>query len=218
LTISPIQAAGIMLPILCLMDLVGLWSWRGKWNRALMAKLLPSAIAGIVVGALLFHHLNGALVKALVGLLALFFSLNFWLNLWLNDRVRAPFHLPDRLSAWLWSGMSGFTSFVAHAGGAPMMIYLLPLRLDKTMLVGTLTVMFTAVNYVKVVPYVMLGQLSLPNLATALVLAPLAPIGVKLGIALHKKMDQALFYRLSYSLLLLTGLKLTWDGMAALLR
>ena len=214
LTISPIQAAGIMLPILCIMDLVGVWAWRGRWNRTLMAMLLPGAIIGILVGTLLFHQLNSAMVKALVGVLALGFSLNYWLK----GRVRALFQLPDRWSAWVWSSLSGFTSFVSHAGGPPMMIYLLPKGLEKTVLVATLTALFTTINYVKIVPYAMLGQLNVSNLATALVLAPLAPIGVKLGNWLHTKIEERLFYRLSYSFLLLTGLKLTWDGVAALVR
>lgn len=211
--IPPMQAASIMLPILCLMDVVGLWSWRDKWDRALMKRLLPASLAGIGIGTLLYHHLNDDLIKAMVGVLASVFALNYWLK----GKIRAPWHLPDRASASLWGTISGFTSFVSHAGGPPVMIYLLPKKLEKVRLVGTLTVLFTAINYTKLIPYGMLGQLNTANLATALVLAPLAPIGVKLGIWLHDKISEQLFYRLSYSFLLITGLKLAWDGTRALL-
>lgn len=117
----------------------------------------------------------------------------------------------------MWSTLSGFTSFVSHAGGPPMMIYLLPKQLEKAVLVGTLTILFTVINYTKLIPYALLGQLSADNLATAAVLAPIAPLGVKLGAWLHDRIDEKLFYRLSYGFLLLTGLKLSWDGLRHLL-
>lgn len=36
LTISPIQAAGIMLPILIVMDWVSVWSYRKTWDKSLL--------------------------------------------------------------------------------------------------------------------------------------------------------------------------------------
>ena len=213
LVISPVQAASIMLPILCVMDLVGLMTWRKRCDVRLLKLLLPGALIGILIGALLFHQLNDAVVKAMVGMMALLFALNYWLK----GRLRAPLHLPPIASAGLWSTLSGFTSFVSHAGGPPMMIYLLPKNLEKAVLVGTLTILFTLINYTKLIPYALLGQLSADNLATAAVLSPLAPVGVKLGAWLHNHIDETLFYRLSYGFFLITGIKLAWDGIAHLL-
>lgn len=213
LTISPLQAAGIMLPILCVMDLTGVRVWLNRWDRQLMAKLVPSAVVGIIIGALTFQFVNDIFLKLLIGLLALIFSLNYFLK----GRFRGPVHLPDTASAWLWSGMSGYTSFVAHAGGPPLMIYLLPKNLDKSVMVGTITIYFAAVNYVKLIPYAILGQLDTENLMTSLVLAPVAIIGVKLGVWLHHRVDGQAFSKLMYIFLFFTGLKLTWDGAAKLL-
>lgn len=213
IVIPPVQAAGIVLPILCLMDLFGFWSWRQHWDLRLFRKLMPWAVLGIIIGTLLFHQLNDAIVKTLIGVLAFLFSLNYYLK----GRLKSPWHLPDHISAALWSSLSGFTSFVSHAGGPPIMIYLLPKKLDKSTLVATLTLLFTVINYVKLAPYALLGQLSLTNLATALVLAPLAPIGVKLGMWLHTRIDATQFYRLSYAFVFITGVKLCWDGFSKLL-
>ena len=44
-------------------------------------------------------------------------------------------------------------------------------------------------------------------------LVPLAPIGVWLGIRMVKHIPQDLFYKLVYGGMLLTGLKLLWDGL-----
>lgn len=212
LVIPPVQAAGITLPILCVMDAFGFWSWRQYWDKALIRKLLPGAMLGVLLGAILFRYMNDALVQGLIGLLALLFALNYWFK----NRVRAPWHLPDHASAGLWSTLSGFTSFVSHAGGPPMMIYLLPRKLDKSVLVATLTLLFTVINYAKLLPYAWLGQLNTINLTTALVLAPLAPLGVKLGIWLHDRISEAVFYRLTYFFMLLTGLKLCWNAAGKL--
>src|SRR3546814_5961052 len=82
--------------------------------------LLPCGILGIVIGALTFQFISEAMLRLMIGVLALTFTLNHWLH----GRVRAPVKLSERASAWFWSGLSGFTSFLAHAGGPPMMIYL----------------------------------------------------------------------------------------------
>ena len=113
-----------------------------------------------------------------------------------------------------WGAVSGFTSTLAHAGGPPFAIWMLPQKLDKTVLVATSVVFFLVVNYVKLVPYAFLGQLSPPNLATALMFSPLAPIGIALGVWLHKRITERVFYAISYGLLFATGVKLIWDALA----
>lgn len=209
LVISPQQAAGIMLPILCVMDIAGIRIWAGRCDRSLLLRLLPGALIGIVLGAFSFHYVSGTLLKLMVGVLALAFTLNHWLK----GRVRVPVHLPDRASATLWSGLSGFTSFMAHAGGPPIMIYLLPRHLDRAVLLGTTTIFFAVVNYTKLVPYALLGELDFQNLSTSLVLSPLAVVGVKLGAWLHEHLNPEVFFRVLYAFLFLTGLKLCWDGL-----
>jgi uncharacterized membrane protein YfcA len=113
-----------------------------------------------------------------------------------------------------WSSLSGLTSFLAHAGSAPIMAYLLPQRLDRQVYVGTTVWFFFASNYAKIIPYAVLGQLDPGNLATALVLLPLVPVGVRLGVLVQGKVDDQMFYRISYWALLGIGLKLVYDGIA----
>jgi uncharacterized protein len=111
-----------------------------------------------------------------------------------------------------WGAVSGFTSTLAHAGGPPYAIYMLGQKVDKTLFVGTSAVFFLIVNYVKLVPYYFVGQLNLGNLTAALLFAPLAPLGVWLGVWLHRRMSQRVFLNSSYTMLLATGLKLIYDA------
>lgn len=211
LAVSPQVAAAIMLPILCLMDLANVWAYRKNWDRRNMMILIPAALIGILVGSLSFNYLSEEAVKILIALIAIGFTLDRWL------RRKSAGDQPKK-AKWLpgtfWGAISGFTSFVAHSGGPPISVFLLPQRLDKTMFVGTTVMFFIVVNYVKLIPYWLLGQFNGANLETAAVLAPVAIAGTWLGLWAHDKINEVLFYRVCYVLLLVTGLKLLWDGLS----
>lgn len=212
LVISPPQAAAILLPILCVMDLLVLHKFWGRWHRENLRIMLPAALLGVVIGGLSFHYLTEAHVRILIGLLALGFALNHWIK-----GKERPKTQPNWLSGGFWSTLAGFTSFGIHSGGPPVSVYLLPQKLHPTVFLGTTGVFFALVNYVKLIPYAMLGQLSVGNLWTSLVLLPLAPIGVSLGYYLHKKVSISQFYSLFYLFLVLTGSKLLYDGVNGLI-
>lgn len=208
LVIPPLQAAAIMLPVLCIIDLFGLRAFRGIYDRRNMPILLTGLAIGIIGGMLVFSIVPRDLIRIMIGTIAVVFSLNS-----LFGWARA---LPAATASWprgvFWSAVSGLTSFVAHAGSAPIMAYLLPQRLDRKIYVGTTVWFFFASNYAKIVPYAYLGQLDVSNLLTALVLLPLVPVGVRLGVVIQGKLDEKVFYQISYWALLGIGLKLLYDG------
>jgi uncharacterized membrane protein YfcA len=114
-----------------------------------------------------------------------------------------------------WSTISGFTSTIAHAGGPPIYAYLLPQRLERNLYVGTTVWFFFYVNYAKLVPYWLLGQLGAANLLTALALAPLVPVGVWLGAWLQRRVkSDRIFYQVCYWAMLAIGIRLIYDGIA----
>ena len=69
------------------------------------------------------------------------------------------------------------------------------------------------INLAKWIPYAWLGLLDTPNMATSLVLLPIAPIGVLVGVKLARGISPVLFYRLVYWGMFLTGVKLVWDAI-----
>ena len=213
LTISPVQAAGIMLPILVMMDMVGLYAYRGTYHWPSLRILLPSAVAGILVGYLTAAYVTDAHVRLIVGSVALLFTLNYWFG---GAKAKAA-HQPGAGSGVLWGAVSGFTSFVSHAGGPPFNMYMLPQRLNPKLLAGTAVIFFTVVNQVKLVPYYFLGQFSSGNLATSAVLFPLAIVAVSIGVWLVRRVNPADFYRFMYMAVFMVSLKLLWDGATAVL-
>lgn len=214
--ILPAEAAGIMLPILCAMDIFSVHAYRRLWSREHLKIMLPGAVVGIALGAAAFGALPVNGIRLLLGIISVTFALNQWLRL--TERIAARFAAgrgpPGAAAGVFWGAVSGFTSTLAHAGGPPYAIYMLAQRVDKTLFVGTSAVFFLIVNYAKLVPYYFLGQLNAGNLTTALLFSPLVPLGVWIGVFLHRRMSQRTFFNLSYSLLLATGLKLIWDAIA----
>ena len=213
LVVSPVQAAAILLPILCLMDIVTLWAYRGRWNIGDLKLLLPASLVGIGVGTWSFEYLSADAIRLCVGVVAVAFTLHYWIRRLLPGG-NAPPDLP-RWTAVPAAGVAGFTSFIAHAGGPPLNMYLLRRPLDRTAFVGTTAVFFALVNYVKLIPYGFLGQLSAANLATSVALAVFAPVGVYLGVWLHRRVSDRTFFGFVYVFLFILGLRLIGDGMTS---
>ena len=213
LVISPVQAAAILLPILCVMDIIALWKFRGKWILPELKILLPASLLGIIVGTLLFEHMSTAVVRLIIGTVAIAFTAHYWIN---KRRARG-IQLKDYPQSYgLAAGsVAGFTSFVAHSGGPPISMYLLRRSLDRTGFAATSIVFFAVVNYVKLIPYGWLGQLDADNLATSAALVVLAPIGVLIGAWLHSRVSDKFFFAFVYVLLFIVGLKLVYDGVSA---
>jgi len=214
LVMSPLQAAAILLPILCLMDLLSLWAYRGKWVVPELTVLIPASLIGIAAGTLLFGFMSTGVVKLIIGLVALLFTVHHWLG---RRRNRTGNIRPVPRGVGVVGGaVAGFTSFIAHAGGPPVSMYLLRRPLHKTQFVATTVVFFAVVNYVKLIPYGFLGQLAADNLVASLVLAPFAPVGVGIGVWLHNNVSDRLFFRFVYLLLFVVALKLVSDGVGTL--
>ena len=182
------------------------------WGAADLAWTFVIAAIGILIGWLTASLVREEHVALIVGIVALAFAADFWTG---QKREGAPGRSIPK--GGFWGMVAGFTSFVAHAGGPPFQVYMLPQRLDKTLYVGTSVVFFWAVNLIKVPPYLALGQFDTTNLTTALVLMPLAPIGIMLGVRLHHVIPEEPFYRLCYAGVTLVGIKLVYDAASGMI-
>jgi uncharacterized membrane protein YfcA len=202
------QAAAVLLPVLLVIDVIGLKRLWAERDADLLRLLLPAGLLGVAIGTLSFGMLSGKTVVAIVGAMTLLFLAQ---RLLIPPRVGpAP---PRRPLGIALAVTSGFTSFVAHAGGPPISAYVLPLRLSPIRFTATMAVFFAAVNLAKVPPYAWLGLIDARNIATSVLLMSLAPVGVLLGIQLTRRIDPRWFYRIAYTGMFLTGIKLLWDGL-----
>ncbi|RZI76814.1 MAG: sulfite exporter TauE/SafE family protein [Variovorax sp.] len=210
LAVTVPEAAAILMPVLLLMDVIGLAAFRRDFDRQLLMFLIPCGLVGTVVGTLLFRVLPAHTVAGLVGVFTLLFLAQ---RLLFPPRPDAA--PPSRAVGAVLTVLSGFTSFIAHAGGPPVNAYVIPLKLSPVVFTATMAYFFFVVNLSKWVPYAWLGLLDWRNLATSLVLLPLAPVGVWFGVLIARRISARWFYRALYFGMLLTGLKLIWDGFIA---
>lgn len=208
LVIDPIRAAAIMLPILLVMDAFAVRAWWRSWDPKNLRTMIPGAALGTLIGFATFRMLSTDAMRLLVGGIALTISIG-----WFAARSMPQ---PKPSSLWrgtFWSTLSGFTSFSIHAGGPPAQVYLLSQQLDKSTFQATTVAFFFIVNWLKLPFYASLDQLDFDNLSTSLVLAPLAPVGIRLGGILHHRIDERVFYRVVYASLIVIGAKLIYDGL-----
>ncbi len=207
----PIQAAAVLLPILIAMDVVGVWAYRQDWDKRNLLVLIPSAALGIAIGWATAAYVTDAAVRLIVGTIGLIFTIDYFLKL------RPHGGGGGTLSGLFWGIITGFVSFVSHAGSPPFQIYVMPQRLAPVIYAGTSAMLFAAVNLLKVGPYLALGQFDRTNLAASLALVPLAPVGIYAGLWMVKHIPAEPFYRLAYALLAVVSVKLILDGLAPLL-
>jgi uncharacterized membrane protein YfcA len=208
LVTSPVRAAALLLPIFVISDWFGLYAYRRDFDKRIMQIVIPAGLAGIGLGWLSSSVVPERMVGLFIGVIGIAFCVNAW-------RMRGQFVAPrpaDVPRGLFWGVISGFTSFVAHSGGPPYQIYVLPQQLPKMVFAGTTTLIFALFNMVKLLPYWQLGQLDLANLKLSLLLMPVAVAGTFIGVRLVRVIPQHTFYRLIYSALFLLSIKLVIDG------
>lgn len=209
LVISPVTAAGLLLPVYVVSDMFGLYAYRHAYDKRVLAIVVPGMIVGVAIGWATAHIVPEWAVTALVGLIGLVFAGNQLVRRNLPSEPRQPQVAPGLF----WGTVAGITSFVSHSGGPPYQVYTLPLNMSKMIYAGTATIAFAIVNAVKLIPYYALGQLNPANMKVAVLLMPVAAVSVFLGVRLVKWLPERLFFQLVTWALLILSLKLIWDGL-----
>jgi uncharacterized protein len=212
--ISPVQAAAITLPILVVQDWVGVYAFRREVDKRNLAILMPAAAVGVVLAWLMAAKVNEEVVRLAVGLVAVgFVALTV-----VRERLFAATGpaRADIAPGVFWGAVSGFASFVSHAGGPPFLVYTAPQKLDAKVFAGTSVLFFAAVNLMKVPPYLLLGQFSRANLIASLALLPLAIVSTLAGVWVVRRVPAAKFYNIVLAVTGALGLKLIYDAVRAL--
>jgi uncharacterized protein len=208
------EVVAILLPVLCLTDLLALWQYRGQWNWPLLRLAIPASFIGVGAGALAIHHLGEVWLRLAVGLI----SVDFARRRMLGSRRAAAVAQTDAVQAAprlrpascvFWGATSGFTSFMANAGEPALTMYLLPFRLSNSCFAGTAAAFFAVVNLTKLMSFSMLGLFT----RTTLLLTPVAVLCTYAGIRLNHRLNATLFHQLSCAILLVIGVRLIYTSL-----
>lgn len=216
LALPPMQAAAIMLPVLIVQDMVGLWAYRGDFDRRALKLLLTGAVIGTGLATLLATLVPQGAITLVVGLIALWFAGLYWLRRMCGTKEAVALRRSDA-NGIFWGTICGITSFVSHAGAPPAQAHLMPLRLSPPQFAGTLTWLFAAINLLKLGPYLWLGQFTRENLIGSAALVPVAATATMAGVLLVRRIRPTVFYPVIYGLLFLVGIKLASDALRLLI-
>jgi uncharacterized protein len=212
LAMDPITAGALLAPLFIAMDLAALRYWKpSTWSKPDLVLLVPAMVVGIAIGFAILSMVDRALLAIAIAVITLGFAV-----LWFAGGGKVEQRPRSAAKALACGTASGITTMVAHAGGPPLAMYLLPLGLPKHLYAGTTSLYFTVANAIKAGPWLFLGQ---PTRATWLLMAlclPAIPLGIWSGWRLHERLDQKQMYRACYALLVVTALKLLYDGVSGL--
>ena len=206
LAISPTQAAGLLLPLLLVMDAFAVKAWWGKHDSAEVWRFVPGLFIGVTVGTLLFGSLSEQGVRLVLGVITLLFAAYMLLKPVAKKPISVRWALPA-------ASVCGFTSFMAHAGAPPINVYLLPRKYPKETFIATCAVSFAVVNVIKLGPYIWLGEVNVTSAWASLLLVPVAWAGVRSGLWLQSRVNETLFFRLVIVAMFIVGFNLMWQAL-----
>lgn len=210
LAMDPLQAGALLAPLFLVMDLFAFRYWKpSTWSWDELKVVLPTLPLGIALGAWLIAVLPKNWVAISMAVVTLAFAAKWFLG---RGKVEArPHSAPRGLAAGF---LSGITTMLAHSGGPPIAMYLLPLRFPKAIYAGTTTVFFFVANICKVGPWLVVAGPTAGTWWLTAFCLPFCPFGVWLGWVMHRRLDERKLYFGCYCLLVATGFKLLWDGLA----
>ena len=212
LVIPPGQALALMLPLLMVMDAASLRPYWGQWDRTAARLLIVGGMPGVALGWVLLARVDADLFRLLIGAIAVGFVG------WQAGRTAGLLVVRPRpvgpAAGLFWGFLAGFTSFVSHAGGPAAAVYMLARGLGKTAFQATTVIVFTVTNLLKAVAFAALGLFTPDMLGVAALLAPVAILVTWIWVRAHRLIPERAFFALTWALLLVTGTRLIWDGLA----
>ena len=212
LALPPAVAAAVLLPVLLVQDVISVWSFRHTWDKWIVGWMFPGAVAGVALAAGFSARVEERQLMLALGIITLSFGIY---RLWVErgERIVAASNSPGWVGMLFGVGL-GMGSQIAHAGGPPFQIWVTPRKLRHETYVGTNSVLFALVNWLKVPSYLLLGTLNRQTLTAAAMLLPLAIASTLIAVRAIRRLKTQRFYTIIYCLMLLLGSKLIWDGIA----
>lgn len=208
LSISPVTAAGLLLPVFVFSDIFGIWAYRKYPNWAVLRIAALGIVVGTGIGWATAHLVSEDFVRLLIGIIGFLFSIHF-----LVRGRRAKGTPAGPVGGMIWSTVAGFTSFVSHAGAPPWQVWVLPQKLPKMVFAGTTTFAFAFMNVLKIPPYYLLGQLQAANFSITLILFVPALMAIFVAYHLVRILPERVFYTIVTWMLLAVSLRLMWDAV-----
>jgi len=177
-------STGIVLPLLCVADVMAVvyYHRHAKWPH--FWKLLPWMVVGILIGVYVGKDLDEALFRKIM---AVIIVLTVIIMFWLEIR-KTPVVPENKFFASGLGLVSGFTTMLGNLAGAFSNIYFLAMRMPKNDFIGTAAWVFLVINWFKL-PFQVIywKNINGTSLLTDLWLLPALVIGFFAGLKIVAK-------------------------------
>lgn len=180
-------SSGVLLPMLCLADVMGVWYYHrhASWHH--LKKLFPWAALGTVLGTVVGGAIDDATFKLVM---AVIIVISVFIMLWLERGHKQ--HVPD--SKWfarLTGVAGGFTSMIGNLATSVLAIYFLTMRLPKNAFIGTTAWFFLVINWFKIPFHIFSWQtITWNTFLLDLITLPFIGVGALLGIFIVKRIQE----------------------------
>ncbi|HEY9049732.1 MAG TPA: sulfite exporter TauE/SafE family protein [Ohtaekwangia sp.] len=184
-------SSGVMLPLLCIADVMGVWYYHRHASWSHLKKLFPWAVVGTILGTIVGGMIDDVVFKMIM---ALIIVASVIIMLWL-ERGRHKENIPDnKWFASLTGTTGGFSSMVGNLAGSVMAVYFLSMRLPKNTFIGTTAWFFMVMNWFKVPFHVFAWHtISWNTFMLDLIAIPLIAVGAFLGIVIVRNIPERLY-------------------------
>ena len=200
------SSVGVLLGMLILADAIAVIYYRHQVLWRHISRLLPLALAGIVVGYFGLRLVDDEQLKPIIGFFILIMlGLTYWRTMAGGEDRPVP-------TQWWFAAVAGFIAGVmtmmANAAGPIMMLYMLSMRLPKYQFVGTSAWFFFFVNWTKVPFSASLSLMTLESVKLDLMMLPFIVLGAIAGIVILKRIPLKVFNHAIQILAALAAIKL----------
>ena len=187
------ESTGVILPMLCMADIIAVAYYKRIADWKVVAKLLPTAILGFFLAIGVDNMIPNGQFRQLMGwtlMLALIVMIwseifgkeNRWMKKWWY--------------AAIFGLLGGFTTMIGNAAGPVMSVYLLSMRKEKMEYIGINAWFFLVVNLLKVpLQAFVWDNITWDSLQLNLVMLPVIGIGSLVGIRIVKLLPEKIFRR-----------------------
>lgn len=197
------ESTGVMLVLLLVGDVLAVWAYRRDADRALLARLVPSVVLGVLAGAAFLRWSTQDQTRRGIGVVLLALVALTVFQRRRGRRGRAP--APVRSA---YGALAGFTTMVANAGGPVTSMYFLACRFSVAAFLGTTAWFFFLVNLVKLPFSVSAGLVNATTLSLTGIAAPAVIASALAGRRLAERMDQRVFEPIIIALTIVSALPL----------
>lgn len=172
---------------------------RKEVDRSLLGKLMIGSVAGLIAGIFIYLHANTQILKISVGGLILFLTILLICKLTIKRSQRMDYTT---------GGISGLLTTSIGVPGPPLLLYFSGTSMDKVTLRSTTLAYYLFVYSASLAMQIYFGGTNKIIWTHALYALPSLLIGIYLGQALFKWISQETFRKITYVILIFTGLYL----------